>query len=333
MSIPSLFTLLILLFSLIFLANYVQASATDRLKRIFNWILLLVNLPIFLLGLSLIFISPQQLAQTQLEIPFTIYRPAGMVMLISAVWGLAVTLPEVRRLIARILPIDPTSAVHALALVLAGYLVANSALTLTQGGLEGLAQTSTAATIYEVLASEMLYAMVGIAGAGFLVRRHGWKLLDRLGLQWPTAAQLRQTARWVLLLLALQWMAGAIMTLTSPQQAEALSELNTLLLEDMDTPVEWFLLALSAGIGEEILFRGAIQPVFGLWATSLLFAVAHIQYGFTIATVLVFVIGVVLGIIRRRHGTTMAIIVHFFYNFILGLFTLLLPYLEQLATT
>jgi membrane protease YdiL (CAAX protease family) len=34
-------------------------------------------------------------------------------------------------------------------------------------------------------------------------------------------------------------------------------------------------IALLAGIGEEIVFRGWLQPVLGLWLTSLLFAVLH----------------------------------------------------------
>lgn len=323
---------IILLFSLIFLSNVVEARQSPRLSRAFSWILLLLNLPIFLLGLALLLVPPDQLQATQLEISFSAFRPAGLALLLSAVWGLLVTLSETRRLLARVMPLDPDSPVHALALVLAGYLIGNSIVTLTQGGLEGLAQTSRAASMIDVVASELLYAVVGIAGVGFLVRRRAYKLLDRLGLQMPDRNQIRHSLRWVVLLIGLQWLAGAIFLLTDPEQAEALNNLNTLLLENIDTPIEWFILSLSAGIGEEILFRGALQPVFGLWATSLLFALAHIQYGFTLATVLVFVIGVVLGLIRQRYNTTTAIFVHFTYNFVLGLISLLVPYLEQLAT-
>lgn len=323
----------ILLFSLIFVANVAEARRTERLKRLFNWILLLVNLPIFLMGLALLLVPPQQLEATTVGVTFSAFRPAGLVLLLSAVWGLLVTLPEARRLMTRVMPIDPTSPVHALALVLAGYLIGNSVVTLTQGGLEGLAQTSSAATILDIVASELLYAMVGVAGVGLFVRRQGWKLLDRLGLQMPSREQLRGSIRWVLILVALQWLMGAIFLFTNPEQAEALDNLNTLLLENIDTPAEWFVLALSAALGEEILFRGALQPVFGLWATAFLFAMAHIQYGLTLATLLVFVIGVVLGLIRRRYNTGVAIFVHFSYNFILGLLALLAPYLEQLATT
>lgn len=323
---------IVLLFSLIFLANVVEARRSARLNRAFNWILLFVNLPVFLMGLALLLVPSEQLEATQIGSSFSAYRPAGLALLLSAVWGLLATLPETRRLLRRVMPLDPASPVHALALVLAGYLVGNSIVTLTQGGLEGLAQTSSAASIVDVVASELLYALVGIAGVGFLVRRQGWKLLDRLGLQMPTRRQIRESLRWIVLLIGLQWLAGVIFLLTDPDQAEALNNLNTLLLENIDTPIEWFALSLSAGVGEEVLFRGALQPVFGLWVTSFLFAMAHIQYGFTVATVLVFVIGVVLGLIRQRYNTTVAIFVHFTYNFILGLISLLAPYLEQLAT-
>ncbi len=34
-------------------------------------------------------------------------------------------------------------------------------------------------------------------------------------------------------------------------------------------------IALAAGLGEELLFRGALQPLLGIWATSVLFVVAH----------------------------------------------------------
>ena len=40
-------------------------------------------------------------------------------------------------------------------------------------------------------------------------------------------------------------------------------------------PGQAWLLALASGIAEEAFFRGALQPVAGLWLTSLLFAVAH----------------------------------------------------------
>ncbi|MCS7308667.1 MAG: CPBP family intramembrane glutamic endopeptidase [Armatimonadota bacterium] len=39
---------------------------------------------------------------------------------------------------------------------------------------------------------------------------------------------------------------------------------------------EMVLLAVVAGFGEEVLFRGVLQPVSGIWLASLLFAVVHV---------------------------------------------------------
>ncbi len=36
-------------------------------------------------------------------------------------------------------------------------------------------------------------------------------------------------------------------------------------------------IALAAGLGEELLFRGALQPHLGIWLTSALFALAHLK--------------------------------------------------------
>lgn len=317
--------------SLIFIANLAEASDSARFKRAVNVLFIVVNLPLFIAGLTLAVLPPSTLATTTLGEAFGAPRPAGVTLLLIAVWGLLATLPEARRLLARWLPLDPSSSVHTLALILAGYLIGANALVLSQGGLEGLAETSEASSVGQIVIAEMFYAAVGILGVGLFVRRHGWKLVERLGLEKPTAAQLKGSLRWILALVALQWLAGVVLYYTNPEQAELLDEVNSLLLGNMDTVWDWFLLAAAAAAGEEILFRGALQPVLGLWATSLLFAMAHVQYGLTPVTILVFGIGLVLGLVRRRTNTSVAIFVHFGYNFILGLLALLTPYLESLA--
>jgi membrane protease YdiL (CAAX protease family) len=283
------------------------------------------------MGLVLLLVPSTQIEQAEMGLALNAYRPAGLVLLLTAIWGLLVTLPEVRRWLARWIPLDPTSSVHTLALMLSGYLVGNNAVNLTQGGLEALTEVSNAETIVDLVFQAGLFVAVSLAGVGIFVRRSGWKLLDRLGLEMPTIGQLRRSLRWVALMLFLQWAAGILFFLTNPEEAEVLENLNTLLLGNMDTVWEWFLLALSAAVGEEILFRGALQPVLGIWLTAFIFAFAHAQYGLTVATALVFVVGVILGLLRERTNTSVAIFVHFIYNFTLGLLTLALPYLESLT--
>jgi membrane protease YdiL (CAAX protease family) len=73
------------------------------------------------------------------------------------------------------------------------------------------------------------------------------------------------------------------------------------------------LLGVSAGFGEEIAIRGALQPRLGIGLCALLFASAHVQYSwFGMATIAL--LGVLLGGIRAGTNTTTAIAVHALYD-------------------
>ena len=72
-------------------------------------------------------------------------------------------------------------------------------------------------------------------------------------------------------------------------------------------------LGLSAGVGEEVLLRGALQPRTGLMWASLLFAVAHVQYTW-FGMLVIFLLGVTLGLVRKHTNTTTAIVVHGVYD-------------------
>jgi hypothetical protein len=100
-------------------------------------------------------------------------------------------------------------------------------------------------------------------------------------------------------------------------------------LSNVDTVWEGLILAIAAGVGEELLFRGALQPVLGLGFTAVLFGLVHVQYGFTPILLFVIFLALVLGLIRRYFSNTLAIFVHAGYNFVLGLLALLAVYIEQ----
>ena len=77
-------------------------------------------------------------------------------------------------------------------------------------------------------------------------------------------------------------------------------------------------IGLAAGIGEELLFRAALQPVLGLWWASAIFALAHIRTaalaGGTLKKVAylahVLIAGVALGLVYRHVGLWAAILIH-----------------------
>ncbi|MDX1663242.1 MAG: CPBP family intramembrane glutamic endopeptidase [Candidatus Promineifilaceae bacterium] len=315
---------LLAVFILIYLANLAQATPREQLVTIVERLLVAFNLPALLLGLLLLTgVVDGALSGEGSTDAFTAPRVAGLTLLLSSLWGLLATTRRLRVSLARLIPLDPSSPVHTLALILSGYFVGNVVLTLTQGGLEALAETTTPTSIGEIVASQLLYVALAVLGVGALTRRSWQELLDRLGLERLTEGELTRSLRWVPILILLQFLALISFLLVNPEVAETLNDVNTLLLGDIDTVGEWFILALAAGVGEEVLFRGALQPVLGLWATSLLFAIAHIQYGITPATLLIFVVGLILGRIRMRINTTAAVVVHFGYNFALGLLQLL----------
>jgi membrane protease YdiL (CAAX protease family) len=77
-------------------------------------------------------------------------------------------------------------------------------------------------------------------------------------------------------------------------------------------------LGVSAGVGEELMVRGALQPRVGLAWASLLFAAAHVQYTwFGMLTIVL--LGMTLGLVRKSANTTTAIVVHVLYDVIAAL--------------
>lgn len=316
--------------ALIVVANLVDASRKPRMARLFNAGLFALGLALFVPGvaLSLMPAELEALFAANSLLPLNV-RAAGITFALMGVWGMLASLAPVRRQLARILPIAPAAAVHTLALFLSGVLIGNSVFTLGQGGLAELETTAVSVPITDVVLQQAGFAILAFAGVGAFVRRGGTAVLQRLGLVRPTAMQLRSGLRWMVGMLAIQWAVGVAWALANPDQATVLSNVNEAFLGDIDSLGEWFVLALAAGIGEETLFRGALQPAFGLVATAALFSVVHVQYGLTPITLAVFLIGLMLGVLRRRTNTTVAIAAHFGYNFTLGLLSLLVTYAAQ----
>ncbi len=85
------------------------------------------------------------------------------------------------------------------------------------------------------------------------------------------------------------------------------------------SPYQIFYVSLIAGISEEILFRGAIQPLIGIWWTSFLFIGVHGYirlHTFThfLYTLFTFILSVVLGLLYIYFGIISAMAAHFMYD-------------------
>lgn len=85
------------------------------------------------------------------------------------------------------------------------------------------------------------------------------------------------------------------------------------------TGKEIIILALASSIGEELLFRGALQPWFGVWIQGAIFALLHIGPGkrFLPWTLSALVIGIGFGWVAAWTGNLGApIVAHFMINFL-----------------
>ena len=158
------------------------------------------------------------------------------------------------------------------------------------------------------------YVLLAFAAVGLFVRR-GWReSLARLGLVRPRAADALAVVGGVLALWALNAGGEWLERTALPRLWEHDNAFGAALAGVLG-PGQVLLLGLSAGVGEEITLRGALQPKLGIVLTSLLFAVLHVQYSwFGMLSLLVF--GLLLGLIRQRSSTTVVIAVHALYDVI-----------------
>jgi membrane protease YdiL (CAAX protease family) len=152
------------------------------------------------------------------------------------------------------------------------------------------------------------------AAVGLWVARDARAVRERLGL---TAMSWRD---WIVAGIGL----GAVIALNSGMEAieharfsalwAADQEMGQLIAGNLNAAAS-ILLGVSAGVGEELLVRGALQPRAGLFWASVLFMCGHVQYTwFGMLTILL--LGLSLGVIRGRANTTTAIVVHALYDMV-----------------
>jgi len=236
----------------------------------------------------------------------------------AAAASLLLALP-VRRALGGI-GFNPESPIQMTGLVLCVYLIANVLLTfVAAGGISGLSQDLQENATLEagsLLAQMGIFAAFGFLGVGFGQRRTLTATLDRLGLRAPTVREVMIGAVTAVgMILINLFILSAWIVLAPPEVVEQQTQASNVLGNRLDTLFIGFMVAFTAAVGEEIAFRGALQPAFGIGLTSLVFAMAHVQYTFTPLALIILVLSFVLGQLRKQYHTTTAIVAHFLYNF------------------
>jgi membrane protease YdiL (CAAX protease family) len=244
---------------------------------------------------------------------------AGLELLAGVAAGGALLAP-VRRLVARLVHgFRADSPINAVGLAL--YLLAllfYVSIQVSSDQLKQLSQAGQSPSVLFIISTNQLpFLVVALAGIGLGTRRGPREALARLGLYWPGWAWIAASIGVAVGLVVFGTFFDVLMSHLTPEQSRSIQQVSNQLLKNVNSLLPAVAIALAAGVGEEVLFRGALLPRLGNPATALLFAVLHAQYAISLATLEIFILGLVLGVLRRRAGTTAAIVAHTGYDMIL----------------
>jgi membrane protease YdiL (CAAX protease family) len=280
---------------------------------------------LFTLQLAVIELPANEFDQPIADVPLSSAVPFfAWALLAAALMTTTIQVASFRAWLRRRLPARATystdSQVHTTAVVFALLLLTLVLGQVVQsGGLSGLAESISVSqvTIGDTLFQQVLWVFAAALGCGLFLRRTPAGLAGRLGLRWPTAGDVVWGIGAAVFMYGGVIVIGLVWSLLStPEEIEAQTTASRALLEAFNTLPLAFIISLLVAFGEEIFFRGALQPVFGIWLTSLYFALLHNQYTLTPASVAIFLVALVLAVLRQRQSTTATIIAHFLYNFI-----------------
>ena len=324
---------------ILFLANLAQRLRAQGLPYRAPALLAYASLALIygllvVLGLGALFASaalqrqPDLVEQMNAVLPVHSWAWLSWGVLLPSLVGLLLLLYPARRWLASFSTIDAASPVHAVSLSMTMFIPVYLAFTLAIG-LNNLAtQIATQVeetgqppvTIGLLWVQTALFVLIALVGVGWRTRRSFKDSLVRLGVVAPTRREVLVAAAAALAMVPTVMLleAGASMIgLGADADVESLTE--QLIGPLFQTPLGILSIGLAAGIDEEMLFRGAMQPRFSLPLTALFFALLHSNYGITFSTGIVVVLGMLLGVLRRRFNTSTAMIAHAIYNSTLAL--------------
>jgi membrane protease YdiL (CAAX protease family) len=241
----------------------------------------------------------------------------GVPLTVAGALGLLYLWSRLQRAVARLIPVRPGSPIVHLTVVLGLLLVAQQIGAQVEAG--------KPLTIGDLLAQDIPLLLLCFVGVGVFVRRTPREAIERLGLLPP-----RQKRWWLVAILgvgvfmAVAFAIEALANVVAPNQQKQLTDVTTVLFSHFNNPAAVIFLGVLAGVVEETLFRGALVPRFGVIISAILFAALHTQYAVSFATLEVFVLGLGLGWLRVRSGSTLpSIATHAGYDIAVGFLSLM----------
>lgn len=229
--------------------------------------------------------------------------------------GLSFTLPLVRpfrKLMAALTPMNPASPIDMMGLGVILAVMTYFAYALSVEPADDA--VTPAVTIASQLINVLFFVLVGFVAVGVGIYRNVDEGRVRLGITVPKLTDVVVGAAAVLPAFMLSILGSMLTLYFQPDVFEDLGDTMEQMSSGTDLVAINLILFASAGIGEEILFRGAIQPRFGIVLTSAFWALVHTQYQLSFVVLGLFLVGILFGLIRKYMGTTPAIIAHALYN-------------------
>lgn len=248
---------------------------------------------------------------------------AGIAAIVAGLAGIGLCVPPLRKVVGR----PPKRDFWAdppmfLALWLFVVVLTNNAVSFLI-----FTQESDVSTLFpngrltpgEIFSSQVPFVIVALLGVGIGIRRNFGDTLRRLGYTRISASQAGIAILFIAAATGLSLAADALFAALQPDLYKTVGDLSGSLFDTEGlSPVSAILfsllIGLGAALGEETLFRGAVQPRLGLLLTAVLFTSMHIQYGPSVLLVYIFVISIGLGLLRRYINTTATFIAHAGYN-------------------
>ncbi|WP_044641345.1 CPBP family intramembrane glutamic endopeptidase [Risungbinella massiliensis] len=257
---------------------------------------------------------------------FPAFSPnGGLGIWIPSMIGLLLLIPIIRKQLSKWVPIDPQNSLHTVSLSLSMLIFIQLFVSMSIGledSMIGLPDQTALQAIVDLWTQNILLAFLAFFGVGWLTRRSGKELLDRLGLVLPSGKSVLIGMIVGLLFVGVAVGLEFAFTQFGIGSDPEVNRATEQLLGPLFTSFFGVLtLGLAAALGEELIFRGALLPRFGIFLTSILFTFLHTQYGFSVATLIVFILAIVLAYLRQRYNTSVTMIVHATYNIALGLLT------------
>ena len=241
---------------------------------------------------------------------------APLLLLVGIGLGLPLLRP-VRVVLARVTPLDPDSTIDmsglCVVLGLLGVFIANSLAPMASSPPDEDLIPSVG--LLELLVQAAFFLAIAYIAVGLPYWRDLRAATERLGIVAPDVRTIGIAVVATFAAFLVAALVGLLQQQLDPELSESLNEIVDQMTGQVQNPIGALVLGASAGIGEEAIFRGALQPRFGILIPSLLFAMLHgPQYGFNVALLGLLGVSIILGLERKYVNTTAAMITHALFN-------------------